>query len=94
MKMFLKDCPCYSVVLNERKRKRDRVKSRIEKRIREKHWQGAHHFWREEGRGGNNPFPQRFWGEKNPAVLAKIPFQLPLSVLIGDSPHHTEALWR
>lgn len=49
-----------------------------------------------EGRGqeGNNPFPQRFWGEKAPAVLAKIPFQLPLSVLIGDSPHHTEALWR
>lgn len=44
--------------------------------------------------GENNPFPQRFWGEKAPAVLAKIPFQLPLSVLIGDSPHHTEALWR
>ena len=31
--------------------------------------------------------------KKYPAVLAKIPFQLPLSVLIGDSPHPTEALW-
>lgn len=76
------------------KRKRDRVKSRIEKRIREKHWHGAHHFWREEGRGEIIPFLKDFGEKKNPAVLAKIPFQLPLSVLIGDSPHHTEALWR
>lgn len=48
------------------------------------------------GGGGREviPFLKDLGKKKYPAVLAKIPFQLPLSVLIGDSPHPTEALWR
>lgn len=64
-----------------------------EEKIRETHWHRAQHFFCQGGRE-IIPFLKDFGEKKNPAVLAKIPFQLPLLVLIGDSPHPTEAPWR
>lgn len=91
MSMFLNVPPWYCLVLNEIKK--EETEENHEEKIRETHWHGAHHFF---WRGGREviPFLKDLGKKKYPAVLAKIPFQLPLSVLIGDSPHPTEALWR
>lgn len=73
----------------KRKRQRKTTKKRSEKHI-------GMELTTFFGGGGREviPFLKDLGKKKYPAVLAKIPFQLPLSVLIGDSPHPTEALWR
>lgn len=91
MNMFLNVPPWYCLVLNEIKK--EETEENHEEKIRETHWHGPHHFFWQGGREVI-PFLKDLGNKKYPAVLAKIPFQLPLSVLIGDSPHPTEALWR
>lgn len=81
-------------MLNERKKEKRQSKTKNREKDQRKTLAWRSPFLGGRRAGGNNPFPQRFRGEKNPAVLAEFPFQLPLSVLIGDSPHHTETLWR